>query len=1162
MSKRIYWKDIRQSFTGSWGRFLSIFFLMFLGSLTLVGLKATTPNMQRTGQAYIDQTHTMDLAVMSTYGLSEDDVKELKSIKGAQVEFGYVTDETIAKSGKAIRLFSQPDKISKMPLTAGRLPKKADEIALGEQFKGRYQIGDKISLNAKDKSSTLKAQTFTVTGFVKSSEIWGKTNMGATTAGDGELSGYAMVAKRAFKSSVYSIARLSYDDLRGVGYYSTTYSQRLAKHQKALNRLIADNASQRLAQIKAQGQDKINQGYTAIAQSEQELATAEEAIANGQATITSKQTTLDQASAELAQKATGLQAADGQLAQSQAQLAQANAQLTTAGGALSQAQAQLDAKKTELDQAGAQLEQAQAQLTATKTQLDEAKGKIDAGKTALADSKSQLDALAQTIAQKESELASAQTALQTDKDNLTAQGQDPASDSGIQAREAELASQTQTLEGLKATYTSQETTYNQAVATLTQEEATYQSGLTQYQTALAEFEANQTAYQNGLAQYQAGLATYTSQLASYENGQAQYQSGLETYASANNQYTQGLAQFQAAQSAIATNQAKIDAAIQNLATAKSAYAQKKAQADQEIAQAKANLLEAQKQLNQLPLPIYTSYTRSTLPGGDGYEMYKSSTNSISGVGNLFPVVLYIVAAMVTFTTMTRFVDEERNKAGIFKALGYTNRQIIAKFVLYGLVASLLGTIAGSLTGTYPLAYQLSRIVGTSTLIGTSQLYFYPGLFTVTMVLALLAAVLPAYWVARQELIEKPAQLLLPKPPVSGAKILLERLTFIWRRMSFTHKVTARNIFRYKQRMAMTVFGVAGSVALLFAGLGIRSSISGIAESQFQDILTYQMVLTTNQEASQSEKDDLLKALNDKKKVTSYQEITYQSTQQTVKNATEEQPVSVIVANARHLSSYVKMTSRATGKPIQLTNQGVVLSEKLAQLYGVKAGDQITVSLQEKKYRVKVAAVTEMYAGHFIFMTPSYYQKVTGQKASENAYFVRSSDSSTSQVKTLASQLLKMNAVSTAVLNTSLINQISSISHSMENVMVILIVLATLLGVVILYNLTNINVAERIRELSTIKVLGFHNREVTLYIYRETIVLSLAGIVTGLGMGVLLHRAILAMIGSSTMMFNPDVALSVWVIPILVIILILAVLGWYVNHQLRQVDMLEALKSVD
>ncbi len=1162
MSKKIYWKDIRQSFTGSWGRFLSIFFLMFLGSLTLVGLKATTPNMQRTAQTYIDKTHLMDLTVMSSYGFSDEDVAELRGIKGAQVEFGYVTDETIAKTNQALRVFSAPDKISKMPLIEGRLPKKADEIALGESLKGRYRIGDRVRLTAKETNQTLKKKSFRVTGFVQSSEIWGKTNMGATTAGDGELSGYALVARSAFDSFVYSMARLTYDDLRGVGYYSETYSQRLAKHQKALNNLISDNASQRLAQLKRQGQVKIDQGYTAIAQSEEELAQAWEKITSGQTEINTNQTVLNQASADLSQKESSLQSAGDQLTQTQAQLAQANSQLTSAGDALNQAKSQLDTKKAELDQVAIQLTQAQSQLTTTKAQLDEAANKLATGKTVLDQNKTQLDALAQTIAQKEAELVAEQTALQTDKDNLIAQGQDPANDATIQAREVALATQSQALEEQKAVYTSQELAYNQSLAVWTQEEASYQSGLAQYQTALAQFEANQSAYQSGLVQYQAALTTYNTQLAQYENGQSQYQSGLATYTSANNQYTQGLAQFQAAQAAIASNQQKIDVAIQNLAAAKEKYAQKKAQADQEVTRAKTNLERAQSQLDKLPLPTYTSYTRSTLPGGDGYEMYKSSTNSISGVGNLFPVVLYIVAAMVTFTTMTRFVDEERTKAGVLKALGYTDRQIITKFVLYGLVASLLGTISGALAGSYPLAYQLSRIVGTSTLIGASHLYFYPGLFLLTIALALVSAVLPAYWVARRELIEKPAQLLLPKPPVSGSKILLERLTFIWRRLSFTHKVTARNIFRYKQRMAMTIFGVAGSVALLFAGLGIRSSISGIADSQFKDILTYQMVVATNPQASPTEKDDLLNLLNKDKNVRAYQEITYQSTQQTVKHATEEQPVSVVVAKAKDLSDYVKMTSRTTGKRIRLTNHGVVLSEKLASLYGVKAGDQVTIRLQDKDYHVKVSAVTEMYAGHFIFMTPQYYQTITGHEVAGNAYFVRLSQSSNQAVEALSSQLLTLNAVSAVVLNTSLINQIASVSRSMENVMVILIVLATLLGVVILYNLTNINVAERIRELSTIKVLGFHNKEVTLYIYRETIVLSLAGIVTGLALGRLLHRAILSMIGSSTMMFNPDVTLVVWLIPMVVIIVILSVLGWYVNRQLRQVDMLEALKSVD
>ena len=280
------------------------------------------------------------------------------------------------------------------------------------------------------------------------------------------------------------------------------------------------------------------------------------------------------------------------------------------------------------------------------------------------------------------------------------------------------------------------------------------------------------------------------------------------------------------------------------------------QAEQNLAQEKEKLEKHQQVLDDLAEPKYQVYNRQTIPGGQGYLMYSNASSSIRAVGNIFPVVLYAVAAMVTFTTMTRFVDEERTHAGIFKALGYRSKDIIAKFLLYGLVAGTVGTALGSILGHYLLAGVISSVITKGMVVGETQIQFYWTYSILALVFSWLASVLPAYLVARRELHDEAAQLLLPKPPVKGAKIILERIGFIWRRLSFTHKVTARNIFRYKQRMLMTIFGVAGSVALLFAGLGIQSSVAGVPSRQFQQIQQYQMIVSENPSATNQDKAEI------------------------------------------------------------------------------------------------------------------------------------------------------------------------------------------------------------------------------------------------------------------------------------------------------------------
>ena len=879
MTKKTYWKDIRKSFGSSKGRFLSIMLLMMLGAFAFIGLKVTGPDMQTTATQYLKKHNTMDLSVIASYGFSDDDKEELDSIKNADVEYGYLTDVTVKDTDDAIRVFSNSEDISTYELVSGRLPKSSDEIALASTMSNDYKIGDTISFTQSD-DGILKETSYKVVGFVNSSEILSTTSLGTSTAGDGSLSHYAVVTESAFDSDVYTIARIRYSDLKQLNPFSDTYKEKIADKEDALDDLLSDNASARLASLKSEAQAEVDANQEKVDSAKAQLAAQESALSS----LSSEQQAAAQSS----------------------------------------------------------IDQAQAEITESENQIKGAQDKID---------------------------------------------------------------------------------------------------------AMSE-------------------------------------------------------------------------------------------------------------------PTYTSYTRSTIPGGEGYQTYESSTSSISSIGNIFPVVLYVVAALVTFTTMTRFVDEERTNSGILKALGYSNSDVIKKFVIYGFVASMIGTILGIFAGHYLLSRIIAQIVTSDTTLGETHFYFYWSYTAIALVLALISAVLPAFIIARSELSEKPAQLLLPKPPVKGSKIFLERIGFIWRRLSFTHKVTARNIFRYKQRMLMTIFGVAGSVALLFAGLGIRSSLGNIIENQFTNLMPYDMIVVKNDDNSSSDNQEV-KDFMESDKVSQYQNIYFTSLSETISGLTDKQTVSIMVSDSDDFGDFIHLKDASTGKNLTLSDDGVIISEKLASFYHVKAGDSFTLKDSNgKKRTVKVSAVAEMNVGHYLFMSQKAYEKIFGESASDNAYLVNLKNNASSNIEKLSTKLLAMDGVSAVSQNSSLVKTVKSVVASLNGAMTILIVVSVLLAVVILYNLTNINVAERIRELSTIKVLGFYDKEVTMYIYRETISLSLIGIIVGLIGGKYLHQVIMSMIGSDSIMFGTTVGWEIYVIPIVVIVGILLLLGWLVNHILKTVDMLEALKSVD
>lgn len=879
MRRKTYWKDVRRTFIASKGRMLSIALLMALGSFALIGLKVTSPNMVKTGDHFFRTHRTADLSLISTYGINQSDQDLLNSLSDeATIDYGYFKDAVIKDTSTTFRIFSKTNQLSTYDLVKGKYPEKDGEIALSSPYQTEYKIGDKIQFSEpvdRNGQKILHDHTYTITGFVNSSELLSRDRLGVANAGTGKLNGYAIVNASDFDSDAYMIARLRYKDLENLSPFSKDYINEVSEKKAQLKDLFKDQPAKRLGEIKAQ------------------------------------------------------------------------------------TQAQIEQSKQDLESAQSQVQQV--------------------------------------------------TANNSDMANVLSQANEK-----IQAKQEELA-------------------------------------------------------------------------------------------------------------------------------------------------------ESQSLLDALPLPSYSIYTRREIPGSEGYVAYENNINIIHDVSNIFPVALYFMAAIVTFVTMGRFVEEERSKAGIFNALGYNNSSIIHKFVSYGLLTSVVGTTVGVLAGHTLLPLIIHNTYKSDLLLPAFELHFYPGLTLVAFGLGLLSAVLPAYLVARRELLEKPSQLLLPKPPRAGAKILLERITPVWKRLSFTQKVTARNIFRYKQRMLMTLFGVAGSIALLFAGLGIRSSVSNLNKHQFEDIIHYNMIVANQAGATTSQENDLTQLLASKD-IKEYLSIHFEILQKVAGNNKDTQEISTLVFDDKDdklLPSYISLRDRQSQRPLSLSNKGAIISEKLAKLLNAKVGDTITLQTnQEKEVKIKISGITEMYMGHYLLMNTSYYEKAFGTSPQDNANLVTLAQPTNQNIEDMAAKFINLPNVYGVVQNNNLKSQVETMVNSLTRVIGILIAVSVLLAVVVLYNLTNINVSERNHELSTVKVLGFYNNEVTLYIYRETIYLSTVGILIGFGLGHLLFSYMITIIPPNQIMFSPSVDWFTYLIPAVLIIFILITLGFIVNHWLTKVNMMKALSSVE
>lgn len=555
---------------------------------------------------------------------------------------------------------------------------------------------------------------------------------------------------------------------------------------------------------------------------------------------------------------------------------------------------------------------------------------------------------------------------------------------------------------------------------------------------------------------------------------------------------------------------------------------------------------------------YTINDRSQIPG---YEIYHSNVQRIDILANIFPVFMFFVAALVCLTTMTRFVEEERTNIGTLKSLGYSNLDVSQKFIVYSLLSSLLGVCFGAIFGYLFLPKMIFNAYGANSTLNGFKPQFNGIWLLVAAMVAVICTTLSALWTLSRNLKDCPARLLLPKAPKSGSRILLERIKPIWNRLSFKYKITARNLFRYKPRMLMTIIGVAGCTGLLVMGFGISDSLKGISQQQYGHIIRYDLVVQQKDRATSAQSAHLNRLL-DSKSVRCHAPIYWGQLNRQLGADHSQQNINLIVPqNSHDFNDYLRLQNRSTKRPIKLTNDGVVISEKLARLTDSHVGGQIKLKDSNGHWHsFKVAGISEMYMGHFLIMNQHAYRHYFKRPFTTNAQLVTLKDKG--QLQSFSKQAMATHAVLGINQNVNNQRTIDNTMDSMNKVMVILIGLATLLAIVVIYNLTTINVLERMRELSTIKVLGFFDGEVTMYIYRETIILSILGIVFGYFIGAWLHHFIITTLPPINAMFDPNLYLSNFVVSALIPALITFLLALVVHRRIKRVDMLAALQSVD
>ena len=774
------------------------------------------------------------------------------------------------------------------------------------------------------------------------------------------------------------------------------------------------------------------------------------------------------------------------------------------------------ARYTEIvDEANGKIAEAEAEVTDAQTKLENAQAQIDSGKVQLENSKAEVAATEQTLAQKQTEVQNGTAAL----------------DQGI----VQLNQQIEQLNAVKAQY-----------------EALKESGMTDEETL--------AALEQMSMQIQIGDAAVVEAQAQIDQTRAQLQY-------AQGQIDNGYAQLEAARQQIAGAEAGIISGEQEIASGWEEYYAGEAEAnaeiaegEQKIAEAQAELADAKAEVAELEKPKWYIYDRNDLPD---YSGYGDNADRMKAIGEVFPVIFFLVAALISLTTMTRMVEEQRTQIGTLKALGYARHSIAGKYLGYAFLATLLGSAAGIFTGEKIFPYIIINAYGImykhmNELLIPYNVMYGIGAAGTALFCTLAATILACY----KELREQAAQLMRPPTPKQGQRVVFEKITFLWKRLNFSWKASVRNLVRYKKRFFMTIFGIGGCMGLMIVGFGLKDSIFAVVDIQYGEIQRYDGTVIMAEGASEKEKGEVAQMLGKETEVDDAMEGIL--TQITIGNGSKWHDVYLDVPkDKKQFPEFVTLKERTTDRRYSLDEKEVVLTEKIAKELEVQAGDMITIRDEEKgDLKVKIKAVCENYMGHYLYMTADAYEAVYNEKPEYNAVFYKTVSGTTKEAQSVGEDILQLPGALSVSYTTDLKQQVDDMLGALDIVIVVLTISAGMLAFVVLYNLNNINITERKRELATLKVLGFYPNEVSAYVYRENIVLTVLGALFGVALGKILHRFIIVTVEIDTVMFGRNIDMSSFVYSFLLTVAFSMIVNGAMYFKLKKINMVESLKSVE
>lgn len=979
-----------------------------------------------------------------------------------------------------------------------------------------------------------------------------------------------------------------------------------AKAQLADGQAQLDSAQKQvtsgLAELE-ENQKTLDENKAKLADGKAQIEAGEQQLEAAKQTLTTKQSELDQSKAEIIagqqqieSTRTQLNAQKQQITDGLSQVSAGEAQLQDGISALESAKAQLtelqsqleivrasynaalenpDASQEEIDILAAQVSALEEQEAAVSQQIQASEAQIESQRQQLAATRSELESGLAAVEDGLSQLSQKESELNAGREQITA-GQAEIDAGWIQIQEqentlaaskAEIEAGEQELEKGQKQLKAAKKKLNKAQKEIDSNAETLAAGQAELDANVAKLNDNEAQYASGLEQYNSGARQIAENEAKLTSGEQEIAENEAKLADGEKEIADNEKKLADGEKEITDNEKKLQDAAKDLkkgekdlADGKKEYEDAKKDAEDEIAENQQKLDDAKKELEDLEMPEWMVTDREALPE---YTDYGDNADRLRNIGQVFPVIFFLVAALISLTTMTRMVEEQRTQIGTLKALGYKKSAIAAKYICYAFFATLLGSVLGMLIGEKIIPYIIITAYGIMyhNVANTISIDYQPGFAPIASTASVVCTVGATLFASGKELQETPASLMRPPAPKEGKRVLLERLTFIWKHLSFSWKSTIRNLFRYKKRLIMTVFGIAGSMGLMLVGFGIQDSISDIAAIQYRELQHYDGMVIEDSDATEEEHAELFEYMKENEQIAHCNRV--QMTKISAPKGSSN--ISIYLFVPESLSEFardVTLKNRITGETYELTDEGAAISEKTASLLGLKVGDMIPLKKGDKEYKVRVAVITENYMSHYLYMTPRVYEQTFGEKPEyENIVFTMQEDCK-DDLEMAGSRILANPGALSISYTSSLASQVDRMLSTLDAVILVLIVSAGMLAFVVLYNLNNINITERQRELATLKVLGFYDGEVSQYVLRENVILTVLGIMFGAVFGILIHRYVITTVEVDAVMFGRNIKpLSFLYSGILTSIFSIVVNG-VMHFKLKTIDMVESLKSVE